>query len=124
MNETQVINLEQRLGVKLPGSYREYLVASPGKFLEDAIVFSPPRSGVVDEILTAEDILRNDDSNMIGIPEKSFLHIGGNLLGGCLYLDLSTHGFGKVVYMENYTFKETFPSFDALLAEPREQVQE
>ena len=43
------------------------------------------------------------------------MHIGGNLLGGYLYLNLSNEDFGTVLYLENYTMKETFPSFDDLL---------
>ena len=50
------------------------------------------------------------------------MHIGGNLLGGYLYMDVSDQGFGTVHYMENYVFKETFPSFDALLLEPRSKT--
>jgi hypothetical protein len=30
--------------------------------------------------------LKNDDQQRLGIPEKSLMHIGGNLLGGYLYL--------------------------------------
>lgn len=124
MNESQVQNLEARIRAVLPASYRGYLASATDKLLEDAIVFASPRSGIIDEILTAEDVLRNDDEGGIGIPEKSLLHIGGNLLGGYLYLDLSRQEFGKVLYMENYTFKETFSSFDASLSEPREDREE
>jgi len=124
MNHSQVQSLEGRIGVALPTAYRDYLVSATDKFLEDAIIFKSPRSGVIDEILTAEDVLRNDDEGRLGIPEKSLLHIGGNLLGGYLYLDLSPKGFGKLLYMESYTFKETFPSFEALLLEPRENREE
>ncbi|MCW1915155.1 SMI1/KNR4 family protein [Luteolibacter sp. GHJ8] len=124
MSESQVRDLEGRIGAALPTSYREYLVSATDKFLEDAIDFQFPRSGVVDEILTARDLLQNDDAGRIGILEKSLLHIGGNLFGGYLYLDLSQEGFGKVHYMESYTIKETFPSFDALLLEPREKREE
>lgn len=120
MSESQVQNLERRIGAALPASYRDYLVNAVDKFLEDAIVFRSPRAGVIDEILTAADVLRNDDEGRIGIPEKSLLHIGGNLMGGYLYLDMSPEAFGRVHYMENYTFKETFPSFDALMLESRD----
>ena len=124
MSESQVQNLEARIGASLPASYRGYLVNVTEKFLEDAIVFQAPREGVIDEILTVADVLRNDEEGRVGIPEKSLLHIGGNLMGGYLYLDMSPDGFGKVLYMENYTFKETFPTFDALLSEPRDVRKE
>jgi hypothetical protein len=120
MSEFEVQNLETRIGASLPAPYRSYLVSVTEKFLGDAIVFQSPREGVVDEILTAEDVLRNDEEGRVGIPEKSLLHIGGNLMGGYLYLDMSPEGYGKVLYMENYTFKETFPTFNALLSEPRD----
>ena len=94
------------------------------KLLDASIVFQPPRSGVVDEILTVEDVLENDAAGRIGIPDKSLMHIGGNILGGYLYLNLSNEDFGKVLYMENYTMKETFPSFDDLLSEPREEASD
>lgn len=120
MSKSQVQDLEEKIGVKLPAAYRAHLVAAKDKLLDRAIAFLPPRSGVVDEILTVEDVLANDASGRIGIPDKSLMHIGGNLLGGYLYLDVSDEGFGRVLYMENYTMKETFPTFDDLLAEPRE----
>jgi len=77
----------------------------------------PPRSGVIDSLLTAEEILENDGQDRVGIPEKSLLHIGGNLMGGYLYLKLSDDAFGQVHYMENYKFREQFPSFSAFLNE-------
>ena len=77
----------------------------------------PPRSGVIDSLLTAEEILENDGQDRAGIPEKSLLHIGGNLMGGYLYLKLSDDAFGQVHYMENYKFREQFPSFSAFLNE-------
>lgn len=124
MSESQVQDLEGRIGAELPAAYRAYLVTATDKFLDQDIVFLAPRSGVVDEILTAGDVLENDAAGRIGIPEKSLMHIGGNLLGGYLYLDVSDQGFGKVLYMENYAFKETFPSFDALLSEPRSKAED
>lgn len=124
MNLTQVQNLEERIRMALPADYRNYLIGATNKLLDEAILFKTPRSGVVDEILTAADILQNDIEGRIGIAEKSLLHIGGNLLGGYIYLDLSSDGFGQVHYMENYTFKETFPTFAAFLAEPREHYEE
>ncbi|GAB5562881.1 MAG: hypothetical protein SynsKO_45280 [Synoicihabitans sp.] len=124
MSETQVKVLEDKIGVMLPQSYRVYLTNSEDKFLDQAIIFKPPRSGVIDELLTVGDVLANDAAGQIGIPERSLMHIGGNLMGGYLYLDVSDQGFGRIHYMENYTMKETFPSFDDLLAEPREELEE
>ena len=124
MSESQVQDLEGKIEAALPSAYRSYLVTATDKLLEAAIVFQSPRSGVVDEILTAKDVLTNDAAGQIGIPDKSLMHIGGNLLGGYLYLNLSNEDFGTVLYMENYIMKETFPSFDDLLAEPREKVED
>lgn len=117
MSDDQVCELERRLGTKLPKEYRAFLVTHQDRLLERELVFSPPRSGVVDEILTTSDILANDEEGRVGIPERALLHIGGNLLGGYLYLDLSEGGFGKVHYMESYVLRETFSSFGALLAD-------
>ena len=124
MSESQVQDLERKVGTPLPSAYRTYLVSATDKLLDAAIVFQPPRSGVVDEILTAVDVLANDAAGQIGIPDETLMHIGGNLLGGYLYLTLSNEDFGKVLYMENYTLKETFPSFEDLLAEPREEPED
>ncbi len=118
MSDKQVRDIEARIGAELPEDYRAFLVTNRDQLLEREIVFTPPRSGVVDLILTAEEILANDAAGRIGIPDKSLLHIGGNLLGGYLYLDLSKSGFGRIHYMEGYVVRETFPSFDALLKNP------
>lgn len=115
MGDKQVRELEGLIGKELPEDYRAFLVTHEDRMLEREIVFQPPRSGVIDEILTVGDILANDEAGGIGIPEKSLLHIGGNLFGGYLYLDLSPSGFGEIHYMEAYTFRESFPSFGALL---------
>ena len=122
MSERQVQDLETKIGAALPSAYRAYLATATDKLLDAAIIFQTPRSGVVDEILTVQDVLENDAAGRIGIPDRSLMHIGGNLLGGYLYLNLSNEDFGKVHYMENYIMKETFPSFDDLLAEPREEA--
>lgn len=112
-----VLELEKRLGIRLPEDYRSFLVAHRDSFLDHARLFLPPRSGVVDSILTADDILQNDDQKRIGIPEKSLMHIGGNLLGGYLYMDVSDGKSGQIHYMEGYEFREQFPSFSAFLDE-------
>ena len=112
-----VLELEKRLGIRLPEDYRSFLVDHRDSFLDHARLFLPPRSGVVDSLLTADDILQNDDQKRIGIPEKSLMHIGGNLLGGYLYIDVSDGRLGQIHYMEGYEFREQFPSFSAFLDE-------
>lgn len=116
MNEP-VLELEKRLGFRLPEDYRSFLAAHRDSFLDHARLFLPPRSGVVDSLLTADDILQNDDQKRIGIPEKSLMHIGGNLLGGYLYMRVSSDAFGQIHYMESYEFREQFSSFSAFLDE-------
>jgi hypothetical protein len=117
MNEEGVFELERRLGFRLPDDYRHFLVAHVDSLLEPAIAFREPRQGIIDELLTVDQILDNDEKNMIGIPEKSLLHIGGNLMGGCLYLKVSREGFGEVHYLEQYEFRDSFVSFTAFLDE-------
>jgi len=114
---TSVLELEKRLRIRLPADYRDFLLAHRDSLLDCARLFMPPRSGVIDSLLTAEEILENDGQDRVGIPEKSLLHIGGNLMGGYLYLKLSDDAFGQVHYMENYKFREQFPSFSAFLNE-------
>jgi hypothetical protein len=120
----KIEDLEKRIGKRFPEDYRAFLLGHENHLLDHPIIFLSPRSGMVDMILTAEDILENDEKKRIGIAERSLLHIGGNLLGGYLYLDLSDSGFGQIHYMENYIFRETHPSFTALLAEPRAMDEE
>lgn len=117
--EALVQELEGRLRIKLPIDYRDFLVTHDDSLLDCARLFVPPRSGVVDSLLTVGEILKNDDQQQIGISEKSLMHIGGNLLGGCLYLRVSDEDFGEIHYMENYVFRERFPSFSAFLAETK-----
>src|SRR5687767_2838301 len=97
-----VQELESRLGFMLPEDYRQFLIGHHDPVLEQALLFKDPRSGVIDELLTVQEILQNDDDRQIGIPEKSLMHIGGNVLGGYLYLDCSKVTFGEVSYSENY----------------------
>ncbi len=117
-----VLELEKRLGIRLPADYRNFLVAHRDSLLDCARLFTPPRSGVIDSILTADEILKNDDQKRIGVPEKSLLHIGGNLMGGYLYLKISDDGFGQIHYMEDYEFREQFPSFSAFLDETQPEA--
>src|SRR5947207_2763776 len=112
-----VLELEKRLGVRLPADYRDFLVVHCCSLLDCARLFMPPRSGVIDSLLTADEILKNVDQEQIGIPEKSLMHIGGNLMGGYLYLKVSDDAFGEIHYMEAYEFREQFPSFSAFLNE-------
>ena len=120
--EAQVQELEKRLGFLLPTDYREFLIAHRKATLGSALEFLPPRSGVIDFLLTADDILENDDQRQIGIPEKSLMHIGGNLMGGYLYLKVSEAAFGEVHYMEGYQFREQFPSFSVFLLETQPET--
>jgi len=113
----QVQELERRLGFRLPDIYRRFLEAHNDSLLDSALAFDAPRSGVVDELLTAEQLLENASHDRIGIPEKSLLHIGGNLLGGYLYLKVAEDSFGEVHYSEGYVLREHFPSFEAFLNE-------
>jgi hypothetical protein len=120
--ETHVQELEKRLGFSLPAGYRDFLVAHHDSLLDCARLFMAPRSGVIDSLLTAEEILKNDDQGRIGIPEKSMMHIGGNLMGGYLYLKVSAEAFGEIHYMENYVFREQFPSFSAFLNQTQPEI--
>lgn len=118
----RILELEKRLGIRLPADYRSFLVAHRDSLLDHARLFLPPRSGVIDSLLTADEILKNDDQKQIGIPEKSLMHIGGNLSGGYLYMNVSSDALGQIHYMENYEFREQFPSFSAFLGETRPEV--
>jgi hypothetical protein len=118
----RVLELEKRLGVRLPAEYRDFLVVHRDSLLDCARLFMPPRSGVIDSLLTADEILKNDDQEQIGIPEKSLMHIGGNLMGGYLYLKVSDDAFGEIHYMESYEFREQFPSFSAFLNESQPET--
>jgi len=116
MNE-RVTELERRLGFQLPDLYRQFLQTHTDSLLEASLIFDAPRSGVIDELLTVEQILKNEESERIGIPEQSLLHIGGNLMGGYLYLKVSEKSFGEVHYSEQYVLREYFRSFEAFLNE-------
>lgn len=116
MNE-RVAELERRLGFQLPDLYRQFLWTHTDSLLDAALIFDAPRSGVIDELLTVEQILKNDECDRIGIPEQSLLHIGGNLMGGYLYLKVSENSFGEVHYSEQYVLREHFPSFETFLDE-------
>jgi SMI1/KNR4 family protein SUKH-1 len=120
--EERVEELERRLGFSLPKEYRGFLIAHHSSLLDCARIFMPPRSGVIDSLLTADEILKNVDQKRIGIPEKSLVHIGGNLMGGYLYLEISDEAFGEIHYMENYVFREQFPSFSAFLDETQPET--
>src|SRR5688572_14841093 len=109
--KASVEELERKLGFKLPEDYRQFLMSHESSFLDAGLIFKPPRSGAVDELLTVAEILKNDAKGCIGIPEKHLLHIGGDLMDGYLYLKVSEDGFGQVHYMHNYVFREHFSSF-------------
>ncbi len=81
-----VTKLERRLGFSLPDDYRQFLQNHTNSALDPARVFNSPRSGIVDQLLTVDQLLKNDELDRIGIPEQSLLHIGSNFLGGYLYL--------------------------------------
>ena len=44
------------------------------------------------------------------------------MMGGYLYLTLSDEAFGQIHYMENYEFREQFPSFSAFLHETQPEI--
>ncbi|MCW1884098.1 SMI1/KNR4 family protein [Luteolibacter flavescens] len=115
--EERGLELESRLGFRLPEDYREFLVANHQRLLDSALAFLPPRSGVINYLLTVEDILENDEKNRIGIPAESLLHIGHDIMGGYLYLKVSEKDFGEIQYSERYQIREKFPSFSAFLNE-------
>ena len=115
MSEQHVVEFEAVLGCRLPSAYREFLVSNTDSLLHPCLELSPPRSGVVDTLLTAEELLENNARQVSGIPEKGLLHIGGNILGGFLYLRVRDAGFGEVHYSERYMLKESFDSFQHFL---------
>jgi hypothetical protein len=121
MNESKATELEKRLGFELPVDYWKFLVNNIEGFLENELYFREPRNGVVDELLTADRIVDNNEKDTIGITGKSLLHIGGNIMRGYLYLNVSEDKFGEVVHMENYEFREKFPSFSSFLEETVER---
>jgi hypothetical protein len=117
MNTESIANYERRLGCRLPDDYRNFLASHSNHFLDQALVFNAPRSGIIDELLTVEQLLENDRKDCSGIPDKHLLHIGGNLMGGYLYMKVSDSGFGQVHYMENLTVKEVFETFSVFIKE-------
>ena len=119
---TSVLELEKRLGIRLPGDYRSFLLTHTDSLLASALLFIPPRSGVIDTLLTADDLLKNDEDGRIGIPDIALMHIGGNLLSGYLYMKVADDGFGQIYYVENYCFLEQFPSFSAFLVETQPEI--
>src|SRR5687767_3973517 len=112
-----VLELERRLGISLPADYRDFLFTHRERALVHTRNFLPPRSGSIDVLLTADEMLENDEKKCFGIPEKSLMYIGRNIFGGCLYMKVSDDGFGQIHYLENYHFTESFPSFSAYLNE-------
>ncbi len=121
MNEQAIAEFENELGVRLPDDYRSFLLENSDSLLEKALLFNDPRSGCVDELLTIQQIQENSRNGVIGIPEQSLLHIGGNLMGGYLYLKVSDNGFGEVHYSENYTIKENFLSFSEFMSSTHDE---
>jgi len=113
--------LENRLGFTLPEDYRAFLTSNDGTTF-DPLVFRSPKSGIIDHILTAEQILRNDRDGRIGIPKEGLLHIGGNVLGGYLYLCVAENGFGQIIYSEGYAVKEEFDTFSAFINETEKEA--
>ena len=111
----RVLEFERRLGFRLPDDYRQFLLTHTNSSLAPSLAFRAPRSGSIDTLLTVDDLILNDDHRRIGIPEKSLMHIGSNILGGYLYLDVSEAALGVVRYMERYVFCEHFSSFTVFL---------
>ena len=108
-------DFEQRLRCALPDDYKSFLQTHTHQLLPTPLAFCAPRSGSIDQLLTIDDLLRNDERNMIGLPEKHLMHIGHNIFGGYLYLDVSDSAFGAVRYSENYVLREHFASFTEFL---------
>jgi len=100
MNDDLIAKLESMLECRLPSDYRHFLLSHTQPLLETDLVFSPPHSGIISELLTIEQILENSEKDRIGIPDMALLHIGGNLMGGSLYLKVSDRDFGQVHYRE------------------------
>lgn len=115
MNDVLIAKLEGMLGFMLPLDYRQFLLSNTQSLLESDLIFRPPRTGIISELLTIEQILENSDDDRIGIPDKSLLHIGGNLMGGHLYLEVGRIGFGRVHYIESDKDENVFGSFAEFL---------
>ena len=121
-NEEAVRELEHRLGFTLPNDYRGFLISHKVSFLDASLVFRSPQSGLIDQLLTVGEILRNAEEQRIGIPERSLLHIGGDFMGGYLYLRVSQDGFGEIHYSERMIIRKVFDSFDEFLASTEEEA--
>lgn len=121
MDSMHINELEECIGSKLPDDYADFLSSHTDGYLDSPLVFDDPRSGVVDELFTSKDIVQNSIDNCLGIPDKGLVHIGSNIMGGYLYIKLSSDGFGELHYSENNNFQEHFPSFSAFLRESHDE---
>jgi len=117
MDIAHVSKLEEIIGSEIPKDYARFLSSHTDSFLDSSLVFNEPRTGIIDELYTAKDIIKNSVENNLGIPDKGLVHIGSNIMGGFLYIKLSSEGFGEVHYSENNCFKELFSSFSAFIKE-------
>ena len=103
MSQELVAEFERRLGCSLPSSYAAFLAERPDRFLDPALVIpvggDPPFGSpcTLDELLTASDLINNDDRGCIGIPDLGLLHIGGNVLGLSLYMCVTDDRFGRIL---------------------------
>jgi hypothetical protein len=122
MNEESISEFEVKLSTRLPDDYRTFLATHADALLVASLVFNAPRSGIVDRLLTIQEIQENDRNGRLGILERSLLHIGENLMGGFLYIKVSDEGFGEVHYSEKSEFREVFPSFSDFMKNTHKQV--
>ena len=124
MNTETITAFESRLGRMLPDDYRTFLCSHSESWLAQPRVFDSPRSGIIDQLFTIDQILKNESQDAIGIPDLSLLYIGDNLMGGSLYLKVSDEEYGHIHYMEQYQFCARFTSFTEFLSQTHDQRED
>ena len=96
-SDHQVAALEERLGVELPGDYRQYLLDFNGGFFEDPEILSPdnncPRRGL-DAMF---GIGADEPSVELGTPQKIALFDDNDPLA---VLPIGRTGFGDLITLE------------------------
>jgi hypothetical protein len=116
----RVEEYEKLLGTGFPTDYRAALLS--GEFDRSTIEYSleikAPGNGLIDFLLTPEELLENAKLDSAGIPEEGLVIIGGNMMSGYVYLNVSKKNFGQVHYRELYseTENQVFQSFSSFLA--------
>jgi hypothetical protein len=115
MATPSVQELEQLLGWAFSADYRSFLATNTDKLLEPPLTFEIPgdeppfgRSISLHILLTARDIRENSRREMIGVPERSMMIMGGTLMGGYLYMCLSSSERGAIYFRAPYVSGEFF----------------